>query len=189
MRAAKYAVVMLLVMAQLAGTSAAGQQIAAASSSRDCPTDVPDSLEISWTRPCYEHDWVLDPRFGCQIGDWHPAVEDRATWSGSCQGGKKEGKGVVQWYEHGRTIDRFEGTFRDGKREGFGRYVWTQDVSYEGHYAGDLPHGAGTATLFGETYAGTWNNGCLTVRGRVVAIGVERSSCGRPARTAQKTSL
>lgn len=188
MRAAKYAVVTLLAMAQLLGTSAAGQQIAAASAS-DCPTVAPDSLEISWTRPCYEHDWVLDPKNGCQIGDWHPAIEDRAVWSGTCAGGKKEGKGIVQWHEHGRTIDRFEGTYRAGKREGIGRYVWTQDVSFEGHYADDLPHGPGTATLFGETFSGTWKNGCLRVNGRILAIGIERSSCARPARTAQKAAF
>jgi hypothetical protein len=30
----------------------------------------------------------------------------------------------VQWFEHGRPIDRFEGVYRRGKREGFGRYDW-----------------------------------------------------------------
>src|SRR3954467_6427687 len=123
MRVSDYAFV-LLALASLTGTSAAGQQMAAASTSPDCPFEAPDSLEISWTRPCDEHDWVLDT-VGCRIGDWHPATDDRAIFSGACPGGSKQGQGVVQWYEHGHAIDRFEGTFRNGNRQGFGRYAWT----------------------------------------------------------------
>jgi hypothetical protein len=180
MRVSDCAFVVLFAVAQLAGPSAGGQQMAVASASRDCPTVVPDSLEISWTKPCYENDWVLDSEVGCRIGDWHPDTEDRAVWSGACPGGSKQGQGVVQWYEHGRAIDRFVGLFSDGKREGFGRYTWTPDVSYEGLYANDVPHGFGVVTVLGESFSGTWKNGCLAVKGRVVAIGVERTSCRAP---------
>ena len=44
--------------------------------------------------------------------------EDTATWSGSCPRGLKEGAGAVQWFEHGRPIDRFEGVFERGRRKG-----------------------------------------------------------------------
>lgn len=37
-------------------------------------------------------------------------------------GPQREGRGVAQWYEHGRPFDHFEGVVRHGKREGFGRY-------------------------------------------------------------------
>jgi hypothetical protein len=189
MQALNYVLAVLFAAAQLAGTSVEAQNLAAAAASRDCPFDAPDSLEISWTRPCYENDWVLDTQVGCRIGDWHPGLQDRAVWSGACPAGSKEGKGVVQWYEHGHAIDRFEGTFRNGKREGFGRYSWTPAVSYEGHYANDVPHGVGTVTLLGETFSGTWTNGCLTKKGRVVAIGVERTSCAKPAPAGQRASF
>ncbi len=136
-----------------------------------------------------EGDWLLDTEVGCRMGDWHPDPKDRAIWSGACPGGNKEGPGIVRWYEHGQAIDHFEGTFRSGKREGFGRYVWTPGVSYEGVYANDVPNGFGTATLLGESFSGTWKNGCLAQKGRVVAIGVERSSCNAPARVEQKTTF
>lgn len=177
MRVSNYALVMLLAAAQLASTAVSGQQMAAVSTGADCPSEAPDSLEISWTRPCEEGDWLLDTEVGCRMGDWHPDPKDRAMWSGACPGGNKEGRGVVQWYEHGQEIDRFEGAFRAGKREGFGRYVWTPGVSYEGLYANNVPNGYGTAMLLGESFSGTWKNGCLAQVGRVVAIGVERSSC------------
>ena len=181
MRSTRYAVVLLMMAAQLAGAAASAQQIAALSAQQDCPAAAPDSLQISWTQPCSEADWLLDTQTGCRMWDWHPEPTDRAVWNGSCPGGKKDGRGAVQWYEHGQAIDRFEGTFRDGKREGLGRYVWTPEATYEGQYASDVPNGSGTATLLGERFSGTWKNGCLSAGSRVVAIGVERSSCARAA--------
>lgn len=189
MRVSNYALVMLLAAAQLSGTSVLGQQMAAASARSACPSEVPDSLQISWTQPCNEGDWVLDTEVGCRMGDWHPDTNDRAMWSGACPGGIKNGQGVAQWYEHGQAIDRFEGTFRDGKREGLGRYVWTPEVSYEGLYANDLPNGLGTATVLGESFSGIWKNGCLEKKGRVVAIGIERSSCSGSAQAENKTTF
>ncbi|WP_428673573.1 hypothetical protein [Reyranella sp.] len=189
MRISRWAVVVVFAAAQLAGVQAAAQLMAAASTPMDCSPDAPDSLEISWTQPCNEGDWLLDTEVGCRMGDWHPDPNDRAVWSGACPGGNKDGQGVVQWYEHGQMIDRFEGTFRNGKREGFGRYVWAPQVSYEGLYGNDVPNGPGTATVLGETFSGTWRNGCLEKTGRVVAIGVERSSCSGSAQGERKATI
>jgi len=144
----------------------------------DCPWEAPDSVQISWTRPCEEGDWLLDTGAGCRMWDWHPDPQDRAIWSGSCPSGKKDGRGTVQWFEHGQRIDRFEGTYRGGKREGFGRYVWNEENSFEGQYLNDVPSGFGTAILLSETFAGDWKNGCLRKGSRVVAIGVDRKTCG-----------
>jgi len=177
MRLSNYGLVMLIAATQLVGATVSGQQIAAASMQPDCPFEEPDSLQISWTQPCDEGTWLLDTKAGCRMWDWHPDPKDRAVWNGMCPGGKKEGRGVVQWSEHGQAVDRFEGTFRNGKREGFGRYVWTPEASFEGQYANDVPHGFGTATLLGESFSGMWKNGCFSKDSRVVAIGVERASC------------
>ena len=180
MRLSRHVWVLLIAATTMAEATVLAQQIATASVPSDCPSEEPDSLQISWTQPCEEGDWLLDTTNGCRMADWHPDPKDRAEWSGRCAAGGKEGSGVVQWYEHGQPIDRFEGTFRNGKREGFGRYVWTAAASYEGHYANDVPDGAGTATVLGERFTGTWKNGCLAADGRVVAIGVERSACTVP---------
>jgi hypothetical protein len=178
MRYSHYVLVLSIAATQLAGAGVFGQQTAAASTQSECLSDEPDSLQISWTTPCDEGDWLLDTKLGCRMWDWHPDPNDRGVWTGACPRGKKEGRGVVQWYEHGQAIDRFEGTYRNGKREGFGRYVWKPEVSFEGHYANDVPNGFGTATLLGESFSGTWKNGCFRKDNRVVAIGVERSGCG-----------
>jgi hypothetical protein len=146
---------------------------------RPCDVVEPDSLGISWTAPCDEGRWLLDPQSGCRLWDWHPAPEDTATWTGICPAGRKEGRGIVQWFEHGRPIDRFEGVYRRGKREGSGRYDWPTGERFEGTYANDLPNGRGIVTVDGVSYAGTWRRGCLAHKGKLIAIGVALSTCPR----------
>jgi hypothetical protein len=172
---------LLIAAVHMASPAAIGQQLALAPAQHDCPSQEPDSLEISWTQPCEEGDWLLDTRTGCRMWDWHPDPDDRAQWNGSCVAGKKQGGGIVQWYEHGQAIDRFEGTYRDDKREGFGRYVWNAETSFEGQYLNDLPNGPGTAMVLGESFAGDWQNGCFRKGDRVVAIGVARTTCAQVA--------
>ena len=153
------------------------QQIALAPGKSDCATDEPDTVQISWDAPCEEGNWLLEPGVGCRMWDWHPDKQDKASWSGSCRASLKEGKGVSQWTEHGQPIDRFEGTYRNGRREGVGSYAWNATDRFEGSYANDVPNGYGTVTLAGTTMSGEWRNGCLTMGDKVVAIGVSRASC------------
>lgn len=152
----------------------------AAAEIRAEPCDVvkPDSLEINWTAPCEDGSWSLDSQAGCRLWDWKPDPEDTATWSGACPAGRKEGRGVVQWYEHGRPIDRFEGAFRRGKRQGLGRYDWPAGQHYQGTYVADLPSGQGIVTIDGASYAGVWHRGCLAHGDKRIAIGVPISTCG-----------
>jgi len=164
-------VVMIVALPVLA------QEIALMAGKQDCATDEPDSVQISWTEPCDSGTWLFEPGVGCRMWDWHPDPGDKATWSGSCRGVLKEGYGVMQWTEHGQPIDRFEGVYRNGRREGLGRYSWNATDRFEGTYVNDVPNGFGTAHLAGETLSGEWRKGCLAVDGKVVAIGVARASC------------
>jgi len=154
------------------------QQLAMAQPFANCAPEEPVSVQISWTAPCDNGNWLMDTEAGCRMWDWHPNPDDKATWSGGCKDGLKDGQGVVQWSEDGLPIDRFEGVYRQGKREGLGRYAWNDKNRFEGQFANDVPNGYGTVKLEGETFAGDWRDGCLSERGRVVAIGVPRVSCG-----------
>jgi hypothetical protein len=174
MRISSYILTLLIV---LPFGSASAQQLALAPDVPECPFQDPDSVQISWNTPCEQGDWLFDTQSGCRMWDWHRDPQDKAIWSGACPGGQKEGHGLVQWFEHGQRIDRFEGTYHKDRREGVGRYDWNQDNRYEGHYANDLPNGLGTATIAGEVFAGEWRNGCLKKGDHVVAIGVPRTSC------------
>jgi hypothetical protein len=164
-------------MLAVASDGALAQQPLGLQPPAECRIDEPDSLQISWNDPCETGDWLLDTEAGCRIWDWHPVPQDGATWTGSCPRGVKSGRGIVQWYEHGTAIDRFEGTYVAGRREGHGRYDWNGTDWFSGFYADDLPHGTGTAHIAGETFAGQWHYGCFIRDGKVVAIGVSRRSC------------
>jgi hypothetical protein len=143
-----------------------------------CDGGQPDSLAINWTAPCRDGSWDLDPHAGCRLWDWHPDPGDSARWTGACVSSLKQGRGVVQWYEHGRPIDRFEGVFERGKRVGIGRYDWPAGQSYQGNYVADLPSGQGTVTIDDASFTGIWRRGCLADGDKRIAIGVPLSSCG-----------
>lgn len=168
---------LVLASTTLFAATAIAQQLALVPNTPDCPSVEPDSVQISWDTPCEDGNWLLDTQAGCRMWDWHPEPKDRAVWSGSCPRGQKEGRGTIQWFEHGQPIDRFEGTYRDNKRQGFGRYVWNETDRFEGRYENDVPDGFGTATLAGETFSGNWKKGCMRKGNRVVAIGVPRKAC------------
>ena len=176
----RHSLMPLVAVLALASTSAIGQQVALGTGPHkpDCPSIEPDSVQISWDRPCKEGNWLYDTQTGCRMWDWHPDPRDKAVWSGTCPNGRQEGRGILQWYEHGEAIDRFEGTFSNGKREGHGVYQWNATDRFEGSYLNDVPNGQGTASLAGETFSGDWRNGCFRKGTRVVAIGVPRTSCG-----------
>src|SRR5262245_14993344 len=63
---------------------ASAPAVATAEPAKPCEVLEPDSLEISWTAPCDEGRWLLDPQSGCRMWDWHPAPEDTSTWTGAC---------------------------------------------------------------------------------------------------------
>jgi hypothetical protein len=156
---------------------AAAQEEPSASSAIDCSPADPDSVQISWEAPCDGDSWLFEPNVGCRMWDWHPGLSDHATWTGRCRSGVKAGWGTVQWFEHGQAIDRFEGTFVDGKRQGAGRYTWNSSNWYVGFYEDDLPNGLGTASIAGQTFSGQWQHGCFARGAQVVAIGTPRKFC------------
>jgi hypothetical protein len=168
----------MIASALLAAGPVFAQEIALTRGKPQCPPAEPDSLQISWTAPCDSGTWLFEPGVGCRMWDWHPEPEDSVVWRGGCRAGLPDGKGEAQWFEHGRPIDRFIGTYVNGKREGEGHYQWNDTVRFNGLYANDLPQGYGVVEIEGETVAGDWNKGCLKAAGKVVAIGVQRASCG-----------
>jgi hypothetical protein len=167
------------LLTALIAPGAGAQELSAIGGPADCAPAEPDSVQISWEAPCDSGDWLFEPGVGCRMWEWHPSPSDGATWTGQCRTSQRVGWGVVQWFEHGQPIDRFEGTFVAGKRQGAGRYTWNTDDWYVGLYDADLPNGLGTARIAGETFAGQWQTGCFRHGDKTVAIGVPRTSCER----------
>ena len=66
-------------------------------------------------------------------------------------------------YNDGR---RFEGTMRDGRKEGVGTYVWPDGLRYSGHWKNDQQDGEGTLTFAnGDVYEGDFVKGDRTGKG------------------------
>jgi hypothetical protein len=62
-------------------------------------------------------------------------------------------------------------------------------VRFEGGYANDVPQGQGVIRIGGVVLSGDWNKGCLAQAGKVVAIGVPRTSCGPAGPTTRQDKV
>jgi hypothetical protein len=82
-------------------------------------------------------EWIADAKTGCKV--WNPAPQARETirWSGGCEGGYAQGKGVLQWYENGRPGDRYDGEYQAGKRNGHGTVTMSNGKRIEGDWRND----------------------------------------------------
>lgn len=64
--------------------------------------------------------WIADPRTGCKVWDPMPQPHEAVHWSGGCKNGYADGKGTLQWIENGEPGERYDGEYRNGKRNGRG---------------------------------------------------------------------
>ncbi|RDX76652.1 Phosphatidylinositol 4-phosphate 5-kinase 9, partial [Mucuna pruriens] len=75
------------------------------------------------------------------------------SYSGSLLGNTPEGRGKYVWSD-GCV---YEGEWRRGMKNGFGKIQWPSGVSYEGEYSGGYIHGTGTYVRSDNlTYKGRW---------------------------------
>jgi len=102
---------------------------------------------------------------GCQIWGMPVHAGETVAWSGPCQGGKANGKGVLLRTQ-GAATTRFEGAMRDGRETGPGIMAWPNGGRYEGEFSLGLANGRGTMTTrSGMRYVGDWKNGQRTGQG------------------------
>lgn len=82
-------------------------------------------------------------------------------WNGSIRNGKAHGKGRYVFSSRGPNAgDVYEGDICYGSREGYGVYTWAEGTRYEGEWQDDGINGNGTMYYSdGERYEGEWENG------------------------------
>jgi hypothetical protein len=70
-----------------------------------------------------------------------------------------DGYGIYTWKD-GR---KYEGHYKDDKKNGFGIYIWADGRTYEGHWVKGKQHGLGMYTMSheagGERKNGLWEDG------------------------------
>jgi len=122
--------------------------------------------------------WIADSRIGCRVWNAVPQPKESITWSGACQNGLAQGRGILQRYQDNKPSERYEGEYRDGKENGRGVYVWASDNRYEGEWRDGKAHGFGRmARANGDVYNGIWANGCFRDGNRWWSVGVDAASC------------
>src|SRR5260221_11874629 len=90
--------------------------------------------------------WIADARSGCRVWNSDPQPTESITWSGACQNGLAQGRGVVQWFQDNKPTERSEGEFRDGKNNGRGVLTSTKGDRHEAEFRDDRLNGRARRT-------------------------------------------
>ena len=109
--------------------------------------------------------WIIVKNQRCQIYNPFPKLGETATWTGACVDGKGSGKGRTVWRgEYGEQVydgalrngkmhgwatiyqdgNRYEGEYRNGKRQGRWTIRYSNGGSAEGPYVDGKKHGRWT---------------------------------------------
>ncbi len=103
--------------------------------------------------------WTADSRTGCKVWNANPEPNDIVTWSGSCVNGFASGRGVAQFFQMGKPVEKTEGEYRNGKRHGHAILSFPDGSSYDGQWQDDKFNGWGVAKYTdGMRYEGEFRN-------------------------------
>jgi len=78
-------------------------------------------------------------------------------WSGSCKKGYASGKGVAIYQQLDRTQYIYQGEFKKGKADGYGKFRWPSGKQYTGMWKNNNIDGTGVMTWpNGKKYVGSF---------------------------------
>jgi hypothetical protein len=104
-------------------------------------------------------DWIADQKTSCKVWDAHPSPGQSITWTGDCANGLAQGHGTLQWFSDGKSGEKDEGEFKDGKQQGRGVRVFSNGARYEGDFNGGKREGQGVEVYAGGgRYEGGWKD-------------------------------
>src|SRR6187431_2648983 len=83
--------------------------------------------------------WVKTDK-GCEVWNSDPKPGETATWTGGCAKGKVSGKGKLTWRK-GSQASTYQGSYKAGKRSGFGTFNDGSGNWYSGPFADGVPNG------------------------------------------------
>ena len=87
---------------------------------------------------------------------FHKTDYDNGRYEGYYKNGKRDGRGTYTWSDG----EKYTGQWKDGNMHGKGVLITADKYKYEGDFAYDLPHGQGTLTTpDGIKYVGEFANG------------------------------
>jgi hypothetical protein len=135
------------------------------------PASPPEDLRAAPGRP----GWSVDARSGCWLWNARPRPDEVVRWGGVCgPDGRAGGRGVAEWSSAGK-VARYEGDYRDGKRDGRGVQTLVNGDRYEGEFRDDKLHGHGVYTFAdGTRYEGEFRDDNFNGRGVLTGANGDR---------------
>jgi MORN repeat len=92
---------------------------------------------IAQNQPSKPPGWIADSKTGCKVWNPSPQAHETIRWSGGCQNGYAQGKGTLEWFENGKSGDRYVGEYQAGKRNGHGVVTMSNGTRIEGDWRND----------------------------------------------------
>lgn len=106
-------------------------------------------------------EWVICNNQGCKLLDPYYSEGVTMKWEGSCVNGKANGFGKLTKYKDGKYESIYEGEYKNGIRDGKGKFSHNDGTVKEGIFIAGQMTGKGTSSLeSGYKYAGSFVNYC-----------------------------
>jgi hypothetical protein len=115
------------------------------------------AMMIFFTSSSFAGDWISDKN-GCKAWNPYPVANESITWSGKCENGYIEGKGVLQFYVDEKKASAMDGSFSSGKKHGFAIATYSDGGRFEGNFVDDIKSGKGTLASKDFKYEGMYSN-------------------------------
>jgi S1-C subfamily serine protease/antitoxin component YwqK of YwqJK toxin-antitoxin module len=104
-------------------------------------------------------EWVVCNTQGCKLLDPYYSEGVTMKWEGGCINGKANGYGILTKYKNGEYESTYEGEFKDGIREGKGKFTHKDKTVAIGNFKNGQLTGLGTRTSEeGTKYEGEFIN-------------------------------
>lgn len=117
------------------------------------------SISITLNSQTLEDKWVVCNSQGCEILDPYYSEGETFKWEGSCINGKADGFGRLTKFKNGEHESTYEGEFKNGIREGKGKFIHADKTVREGIFINGQMTGKGTMVAEdGQKYIGDFIN-------------------------------
>jgi len=128
------------------------------------------TLTISLNAQTLKDEWIVCNTQGCivldplgermmEYGNPDYSAEVTMKWEGSCIDGKANGYGILTRYKKGEYQSTFEGEFKNGIREGEGKFSHKDGSFSEGIFVSGQMTGKGSSKeISGQKYIGDFIN-------------------------------
>jgi hypothetical protein len=100
---------------------------------------------------------MADKRTGCKVWNPYPEPGETVRWSGACVGGFGSGPGITEWVQKGAVTERMDGARVAGHLQGRGVLTLPNGDRFEGMWKNDRRNGPGTFIgADGKRMSGVW---------------------------------